>query len=269
MTTWIDSHCHLDLLPPDTYGESWPMRLQALSQEPLEHVLWVAVAFDQAEAFLSAAATVPGVSLSCGVHPNELAEDFLKDFPSVTQLAQAAAPAKIVAIGETGLDYYRTEAKHIAQQQAQFRSQIRAARELNKPLIIHTREAKADTLRILREERAWEVGGVFHCFTEDLDMARQGLDLGFVISFSGIVTFKSAENLREVAKALPKEAILVETDAPYLSPLPHRGKPNRPGWVARVGEFLATLREEPVEDFAAQTKANFYRTFPLATGKIA
>ncbi len=264
MTTWIDSHCHLDLLPSDTYGESWSARLQALSQEPLEHVLWVAVAFEQAEAFLSAAAAVPGVSLSCGVHPNELVEDF----PHVDQLVAAAAAAKIVAIGETGLDYYRTEARHIAQQQAQFRSQIRAARELNKPLIIHTREAKDDTLRILREERAWEVGGVFHCFTEDLDMARQGLDLGFVISFSGIVTFKTAENLREVAKALPKEAILVETDAPYLSPLPHRGKPNRPGWVARVGEFVAALREENSEDFALQTKANFYRTFPLATGKI-
>lgn len=264
MTTWIDSHCHLDLLPSDTYGESWSARLQALSQEPLEHVLWVAVAFEQAEAFLSAAAAVPGVSLSCGVHPNELVEDF----PHVDQLVAAAAAAKIVAIGETGLDYYRTEARHIAQQQAQFRSQIRAARELNKPLIIHTREAKADTLRILREERAWEVGGVFHCFTEDLDMARQCLDLGFVISFSGIVTFKTAENLREVAKALPKEAILVETDAPYLSPLPHRGKPNRPGWVARVGEFVAALREENSEDFALQTKANFYRTFPLATGKI-
>jgi TatD DNase family protein len=265
MTTWIDSHCHLDLLPTDTYGESWAARLQALSQEPLEHVLWVAVAFAQAEAFLQAAAATPGVSLSCGVHPNE----FPENFPSVEQLAQAASAAKIVAIGETGLDYYRSDSQNITQQQAHFRAQIRAARAVKKPLIIHTRDAKDDTLRILREERAWEVGGVFHCFTEDLVMAQQGLDLGFVISFSGIVTFKSAESLRHVAKALPKEAILVETDAPYLSPLPHRGKPNRPGWVAQVGAFLAALREENVEDFAAQTKANFYRTFPLASGKIS
>jgi TatD DNase family protein len=175
-------------------------------------------------------------------------------------LVAAAAHPKVVAIGETGLDYYRLQGD-LEWQRERFRTHIRAARETGKPLIIHTRSAAADTIRIMQEEDAAEAGGVMHCFTESWETAAQAMEMGFHISFSGIVTFKNAGALKEVARRVPLDRLLVETDAPYLAPVPHRGKVNRPGWVRFVAEEVARLREAPFEEIAQATTDNFFRLF--------
>ena len=191
-----------------------------------------------------------------GVHPDQV-EDAS---PKVNDLVERARHAKIVAIGETGLDYFRQNGD-LEWQRARFRTHIRAARECGKPLIIHTREAGEDTLRIMREEGAGRAGGVMHCFTETLELALAAIELDFYISFSGIVTFKNALAIKEVAKTVPLERMLVETDSPYLAPVPQRGKTNEPGWVRHVAEEIARLRGISLETVAAATTGNFFRLF--------
>lgn len=198
----------------------------------------------------------PCVSASIGVHPNANPGSV---FDRAAMLS-AAGHAEVVAIGETGLDYFRSQGD-LAWQQARFREHIRIARELKKPLIIHSREARDDVIRILREESGETVGGVMHCFVDDLETARSAMDMGFYISFSGIVTFRNADPLREVARKMPLERILIETDAPYLAPVPHRGKQNRPAFVRYVAECLADLRGLPLEEIARITTENYYRLF--------
>ena len=200
------------------------------------------------------------LSASIGIHPNtEVVTE-----PQERDLVRQADFPGVVAIGETGLDYYRSRGD-LDWQRDRFRTHIRAAREINKPLIIHCREAKEDVLDILRQEQAPDVGGVMHCFVEDLETARRAMDLNFLISFSGIVTFKNAIELQEVARALPLEAMLVETDSPYLAPVPYRGKPNQPAYVRYVAEHIATLREIDLEQVAAATTVNFNRLFRPAS----
>jgi TatD DNase family protein len=201
----------------------------------------------------------PHVFASVGVHPNEREGHE----PSVEELTRLAGDDRVVAIGETGLDYYRSQGD-MAWQRERFRRHIRAAKASGKPLIVHTREAADDTLRIMREEGAAGIGGVMHCFTESAEVARAALDLNFYISFSGIVTFRNAEALRDVAKQIPQDRLLVETDAPYLAPIPYRGKTNEPAFVRHVAECLATVRQTTPDEIAELTTRNFFTLFRAA-----
>lgn len=222
----------------------------------VSHALCVAVNLENLDRVLALADSHDHLFASVGVHPDEEAGAD----PDCETLVRLASRPRVVAIGETGLDYYRRPDRAPIQQE-RFRAHIAAARITRKPLIVHTRSASADTIAMLRDEGAADVGGVMHCFTESWEVARGALDLGFHISFSGIVTFKSAAELREVAKRVPTDRILVETDAPYLAPVPHRGKTNEPGFVRHVADFLAALRNEDVDAFAAQTTRNFFELF--------
>jgi TatD DNase family protein len=230
--------------------------MQAIKNSHIEHLLCIAIDLEAYPAMLALVADYPQISVSVGVHPNvnEGQE------PSVDELIALGSNDKVIAIGETGLDYFRSTGD-LDWQHQRFRNHINAAKALNKPLIIHTREAKHDTLRILKEENAQEVGGIIHCFTEDWDFAQQALALNFYISFSGIVTFNSAKEIQEVAKKVPVDRFLIETDSPYLAPVPHRGRPNYPIYVRFVAEQLAKLRGVSVEDIAEHSTANFYRLF--------
>lgn len=256
----VDSHCHLDLLDYNALNCNLDDILNQAQAHDVEHLLSVSVELERFESLLEQSLAHQQISVSYGQHPNECPGQI----PSVKLLCEQGQHAKVVAIGETGLDYFRVSGD-ISWQQERFRQHIRAARELQKPLIIHTREARNDTLMILKEERAFEVGGVFHCFTESLDMALAGIDLGFVISFSGIVTFKNATQLQEIARNIPLEQMLVETDCPYLAPMPHRGKTNVPAFVQHTAKYLAKLKECTYEELAQQTTKNFYQIFKLAT----
>jgi TatD DNase family protein len=249
----VDSHCHLDF---DEFRDRIPELLQAMSAAGVEHALCISVTLQDFPRVRALAEAHPRLFATVGVHP---------DYPdagdvAVGELVALADHARIVAVGETGLDYYRLRGD-LSWQRERFRTHIRAARACRKPLVIHTRSAADDTLRIMREEGAAEVGGVMHCFTESLDVALAAVDMGFLISFSGIVTFRNAGPVREVAKALPLEHILVETDSPYLAPVPYRGKVNQPAYVRHVAEEIARLREVSFEEVAAATTANFFRVF--------
>lgn len=252
----VDSHCHLDRLDLTPHGGDLEAALQAARDNGVGHFLCVSIGMANFPEVLRIAREHPDVSASVGMHPNEQEDSE----PDVDRLVALAADPKVVAIGETGLDYFRSEGD-LEWQRDRFRTHIAAARRTGKPLIIHMREATEDTLRILREEGADAVGGVMHCFVEDWDTARAALDLNFHISFSGIVTFNSARALQDVARRLPAERMLVETDSPYLAPVPKRGKPNQPAWVRYVAEFIAGLREEPLEQIAETTSANYFRLF--------
>jgi len=254
----VDSHCHLHMLDDPVAA------VAAARQAGIAHLLTVAVDFDSCPAVVALARRFDDVSAAAGVHPSAQpgSEPTVDDI-----LAQAADPA-VVAVGETGLDYHYNQGD-LEWQRERFRRHIAAARELGKPLIVHTREAREDTVRILREEGAADCGGVIHCFTEDYDTAARCVDLGFYISFSGIVTFRNADSLREVARRIPLERVLIETDSPYLAPVPHRGKPNQPAFVRHVAEQIATLRELPVDEVARVTSDNFYRLFSAAVRPAA
>jgi TatD DNase family protein len=218
----------------------------------------VSVELSSFPAVLALAEAHDNLYASVGVHPDyELDEE-----PGQAQLAALAQHPKVIAIGETGLDYYRLTGD-LEWQRERFRTHIRASRESGKPLIIHTRSAAADTLRIMAEEKAGEIGGVMHCFTESLEVAQAAIDLGFYISFSGILTFKKATSIKEVAQTIPLDKILVETDSPYLAPTPHRGKTNQPAFVKHVAEEIARLRNISVEEVGAATSQNFNRLFKL------
>ena len=253
---FVDSHCHLDRLKLDEQGLE--EALQFARRRGVEHFLCVAVSVNDFDEMFDKVKQFPDVSVSCGVHP--LHQEDACDYE--TLLAKASHPA-VVAIGETGLDYfYSAETKEV--QLTSFVDHIKVANTLKKPLIIHTRDAKDDTLSLLREHKEDDTIGVLHCFTESLDMAEAAIDMGFYISISGIVTFNSADELRAVVKALPLNRLLIETDSPWLAPVPHRGKSNQPGYVVEVAEFIAELKGVTVKELAAITTENFYRLFSHA-----
>lgn len=253
----IDSHCHLNMLDISNREGGLESVFQAANAAGVTHFLCVGVELKTFPDVLRCAEVYPNVYASVGQHPN----DIIHHDPSVEELVKLAENSKVIAIGETGLDYFRTQGDDIAQQQNAFRKHIAAAKQVKKPLIIHTREARVDTIKILQEENAQEVQGVMHCFTEDWEIAKQALDLNFYISFSGIVTFKTAQQIQEVAKKVPADRFLIETDCPYLAPIPMRGKPNEPAYLRYTAEFLAKLRGETFEAIAEYSTANFYRLF--------
>ena len=257
--TLVDSHCHLDRLDLAAHGGSLDAALDAARARGVGRFLCIGISAANAAAVRRLAESHADVYCSVGVHPLDLEPGAE---PALDWLLGELDHPRVVAIGETGLDYhYQPEAASL--QQAGFALHLAAARHTGKPVIVHTREARADTLAMLREADLPQAG-VLHCFTEDWAMARAALDMGYYISLSGIVTFRNAEALREVARRIPADRLLVETDAPYLAPIPHRGKPNLPEYVRDVADFLAGLRGVPYAELAAQTTANFHRLFPLA-----
>ncbi|MDP1773178.1 MAG: TatD family hydrolase [Methylobacter sp.] len=254
----IDSHCHLDRIDLAPYQNDFACFMQEAANCKIEHLLCISIDLEAYPAMLDLVSPYPQISVSVGVHPNsQEGHD-----PSVEELIALGQPDKVIAIGETGLDYFRSEGD-LSWQHQRFRNHINAAKALKKPLIIHTREAKHDALRMLEEEGGHEVGGIIHCFTEDWEFAKKALDLNFYISFSGIVTFNSAKEIQEVAKKVPADRFLIETDSPYLAPVPFRGRPNYPTYVRYVAEKLAELRGTTVEKIAEESSGNFYRLFKL------
>lgn len=256
----VDSHCHLDRLDFTPFGGTLEGVLDHAREQGVGWFLCVSIDMDNAPVVRQLAERHAQVFASVGVHPNEQGIEE----PSEETLAALASHPRIIAIGETGLDYFRSEGD-LEWQRERFRRHIRAALKVGKPLIVHSREAKEDTLKVLAEENAAEVGGVMHCFVDDWATAERAMELGFYISFSGIVTFRSADALREVARRVPLDRLLVETDSPYLAPVPHRGKGNVPGYVRHVAEHIAGLRGLSVEDLAEKTTENFFRLFRAAT----
>jgi TatD DNase family protein len=252
---FVDSHCHLDF---PVLADRLPQVLDAMRAQRVTHALCISVALETLPRVLDLARAHDNLYATVGVHPDQ------KDCPdpTVVELVELAARPKVVAIGETGLDYYWHKGD-LEWQRERFRRHIRAARECGKPLVIHTREAAQDTLTLMREEGAAEVGGVMHCFTESLEVARGAMALGFHISFSGIVTFKNALALKAVAQAVPLDRLLIETDAPYLAPVPHRGRSNEPAWVVHVAEEIARLRNISVEAVAEASSDNYFRLFRI------
>jgi TatD DNase family protein len=250
----VDSHCHLDFpeLQADLAGV-----LERMRDNGVSHALTISTTLETFPAVRRVAQARPNLWCSAGVHPDERRDDHEV---TLEELLAMADDAKVVAIGETGLDYFRVEGD-TEWQRERFRTHIRAARRCGKPLVIHTRASAEDTLRLMREEGAEEVGGVMHCFTEKWEVAEGAMAMGFLISFSGIVTFKNAADLRDVAQRVPLERMLVETDSPYLAPVPHRGKPNQPAFVRHVAEEIARLRGITLEEVARHTTANFFRLF--------
>ncbi|MBC3811006.1 MULTISPECIES: TatD family hydrolase [Undibacterium] len=257
---YVDSHCHINF--PELAARM-PEIMQKMADNGVTHALCVSVDLPDFPQVLALAEQYPHIYASVGVHPDY--EDTPE--PSAEQLVELAQHPRIIAIGETGLDYFRLKGD-LEWQRERFRQHIRASRLSRKPLIIHTRAAAEDTIRILREEGAGTadggVAGVMHCFTESLEVALAAIEMGFYISFSGILTFKSAKDLQAVAKALPLERILIETDSPYLAPMPHRGKMNEPGFVRHVGEFLADIKGVSVTEVQETTTKNFFKLFQFA-----
>ncbi|MBU0500946.1 MAG: TatD family hydrolase [Gammaproteobacteria bacterium] len=252
----IDSHCHLDRVGLGPYDGDFSRFLDRTREAGIGHMLCVSIDMESYPAMVTLVEGAEDISLSVGVHPNE--ED--TESPAPERLAELAQHPQNVAIGETGLDYFHCQGD-LTWQHERFRRHIRAARLCNKPLIIHTRDAREDTLRIMREEGAGQVGGVMHCFTENWEMASQALDMGFYISFSGIITFRNADELRAVAARVPKDRLLIETDSPYLTPAPHRGKPNEPCYLTHMAEKLAGIHGMTTGEMVELTGNNFARLF--------
>ncbi|MEO8003856.1 MAG: TatD family hydrolase [Betaproteobacteria bacterium] len=250
---FVDSHCHINF--PDLAADLSAV-MAAMAANDVTHALCVSVNLETFPQVLSIAERFPNVYASAGVHP----DDRSGEEPTLERLLALSDHPRVVAIGETGLDYYRVEGD-TEWQRERFRTHIRAARQSRKPLIIHTREAAEDTLKVMREESASEIGGVMHCFTESADVARRAMEMNFMISFSGIVTFKNALSLKEVALEVPLDNMLIETDSPYLAPVPYRGKTNQPAYVRYVAEEIARLKNVSVEEVAEATTANFFRLF--------
>ena len=254
----VDSHCHLDALDYEILHENIADVVAKAKARDVKHLLAIGVTLSRFEKAYPELAKFDNVSLACGVHPL----DFEEEPYDAERLLRLAQDPKVIAIGEIGLDYYYS-AENKAAQQAVFASQIDVANQLNKPVIIHTRQAREDTIRLLRDNQAEKCGGVLHCFTENYDMAKQALDLGFYISISGIITFKNAEELRDVVRKLPLDRLLVETDSPYLAPVPYRGKQNQPAYTREVCEYIATLKGVSAEEMAQITTQNFERLFKI------
>src|ERR1035437_10332059 len=250
----VDSHCHLDF--PEL-ADNLDAVFELMHANQVERALCISVTLEDFPRVRKLAETYPNLHASVGVHP-----DYEGVAVTVEQLVALANHLRVVAVGETGLDYFRLKGD-LEWQRERFRTHIRAARECGKPLIIHTRAAAEDTLRIMREEGAREAGGVMHCFTESWEVAEAAMEMGFYISFSGIVTFKNAKALKEVAQRVPLESMLVETDAPYLAPIPHRGKTNQPGYVKHVAIEIARLKGVTLEQVAQKTTNNYYILFNI------
>lgn len=254
----VDSHCHLDCIDLSQFDNQFDNLIQHSTDAGVEHMLCVSIDLKSYPDMLEKVRDYPNISVSAGLHPMaDEADEF-----SVEYLTELASDQKVVAIGETGLDYYYHK-DDPQWQQERFRAHIQVANELDKPLIVHTRDAGDDTLKILQQENAEHCGGVIHCFTETQAFADQVMDLGFMISISGIVTFRNADALRDVAKSLPDDRLLIETDSPYLAPIPYRGKQNQPAYVLHVAETLAEIRNTTVEHIAEISRNNFYRLFDL------
>ena len=251
----VDSHCHIPMLGQDMKVDEVIANAKALG---VEHMLCVSVDLETYPEILSLAEQYDCIYASVGVHPNtSMQEEVTHEI-----LVQLASNNHVIAIGETGLDYFRSEGD-LEWQRERFRTHIRAAKSVNKPLIIHNRKVGEDITRILEEEGADAVGGVMHCFVDDWETAQKAMEMNFYISFSGIVTFKNAKEVQEVAKQVQLDRMLVETDAPYLTPVPYRGKPNQPGYTRYVAEFIAALRDTTLEHVAEQTTANFFKLFNI------
>lgn len=254
---YVDSHCHLSF--PELLGKIEDIRADMAAAQ-VDRALVICTTLEEFEEVHGLAMRYDNFWASAGVHPDN--EEVLE--PSVDDLVALAARPKVIAIGETGLDYYRLNGRTVADmewQRERFRVHIRAGIATGKPLVIHTRSASADTLAVLREEGQGRATGVFHCFTETMDVARAALDLGFMISFSGILTFKTAADLREVARFVPLDRCLIETDSPYLAPVPYRGKTNTPAQVPYVARQIAELKNVSEEEVASQTSSNFEKLF--------
>ncbi len=254
---FIDSHCHLDRLDLKPYQNDFSIFMQEAKQQQIQKMLCIAIDLESYPAMVQLVNDYPEIFLSVGVHPN--VHDGKE--PTAQDLLELAENNKVIAIGETGLDYFRSTGD-LTWQHQRFKTHIQVAKTVQKPLIIHTREAGTDALTVLANEGAKEVGGIIHCFSEDWAFAEQALELDFYISFSGIVTFKNALAIQEVAQKVPADRFLIETDSPYLAPTPFRGKPNYPQYVSHVAKKLAELRGTSVEEIATQSTANFHRLFP-------
>lgn len=253
----VDSHCHLDSLDYEKLHKNIDDVVEKAQQRDVQYMLAVATTLPGFKNMRELIGKRDNIAFSCGIHPLNLDEGY-----DVEELTRLAAAPDVVALGETGLDYYYQQ-ENAALQREIFREHIRIGRQVNKPVIVHTRSAREDTLSILKEENVQDCGGVLHCFTEDKETATALLDLGMYISFSGIVTFRNAEQIREAARIVPLDRILVETDSPYLAPVPHRGKENQPAYVRDVAEYMAVLKGVSVEELAQQTTRNFAKLFHI------
>ncbi len=256
----VDSHCHLDRL--EQSPEQLKETIQFAQQRGIEHFLCVSVSVREFSEMLDKVLGFDSVSVSCGVHPLHQ-----EDACSYGELLNCAQHERVVAVGETGLDYFYSNDTKDVQQQS-FIDHIRVANELRKPLIIHTRDAREDTIKLLEQHKAEHTKGVLHCFTESWGMAKIAIDMGFYISISGIITFKSADELRDVVRQIPLEKLLVETDSPWLAPVPYRGKQNQPGYVLEVAEYVAQLKGVSLKELAEITTKNFYDLFPLSKRQL-
>ncbi len=258
----VDSHCHLDGLDYDVLHKDVSDVLAKAAARDVKFMLAVATTLPGYQAMVELIGDRPNVAYSCGVHPLNQEQPY--DF---AELRKLAADQRVIAMGETGLDYfYQKETKE--QQQASFREHIRIGRDLNKPVIVHTRDAREDTLAILKEEQVEGCGGVLHCFTEDRETAAKLLDMGFYISFSGIATFRNAESIREAARYVPLDRMLVETDSPYLAPVPFRGKENQPAYTRDVAEYMAVVKGVSIEQMAEATTQNFSNLFHVPLSRL-
>ncbi|WP_288062563.1 TatD family hydrolase [Rodentibacter caecimuris] len=254
----VDSHCHLDALDYDNLHKNIADVVEKAQKRDVKHMLAIGVTLSRFEKAYDLLNPFENISLACGVHPL----DFEEEPYDAERLFRLAQDKKVIAIGEIGLDYYYSADNKVAQQDI-FASQIDIANQLNKPVIIHTRSAGDDTISMLRKHQAEKCGGVIHCFTETLDFAKKALDLGFYISCSGIITFKNAEAIREAIRYVPTDRLLVETDSPYLAPVPYRGKENQPAYTREVCEYVAALKGISLEEFAQITTQNFERLFKI------
>lgn len=255
----IDSHCHLDRINLDPYSGDLTGAINAAQARGIQQMLCISISLSNIQTVIDIAQQHPSVLASVGVHPCDVKEGTA----TFEQLIQWAEQPKVVALGETGLDYhYETESK--ALQHESFAMHLEAGAKTKLPIVVHTREARDDTIALIKAHGSMESAGVLHCFTEDWDMAKRALDLNYYISISGIVTFKNAEQIRDVVRKMPLDRLLVETDSPYLAPVPYRGKPNEPRYVREVAEFVAEVKGIPFETLAQHTTENFYRLFSRA-----
>ncbi|WP_417223166.1 TatD family hydrolase [Amphritea sp.] len=260
---FVDSHCHLDRLDLSVRNNDLQLVMDAAAAKQVSRMLCVAIELQQLPEMLQTVKQFDNVFASAGVHPLHVAEGM----PEIDDLIAYAADPRVVALGETGLDYYYQQ-DTIAQQQESFIRHLKASTATRLPVIVHTRDAREDTLSLLRQYADSDVGGVLHCFTENWQMAREAMDLNYMISFSGIITFRNAAELREVVRQVPMENLLIETDSPYLAPVPYRGKPNEPQYVVEVAQCVADIKGLRIEEVAEITSHNFERMFNkvVATG---
>lgn len=264
---FVDSHCHLDMLDLNDFDQSMDKVIDQAKAHNVTEMLSISVDLDSFPRVLATAKDYPNVYASVGLHPCHAPDSMI----SVDELVKLADDPDVIAIGETGLDYYMNDGtcpreEDFEWQKHRFRTHIQAGIATNKPLVIHTRDAKEDTLKILEQENASQCGAIMHCFVEDIPTAEKALELGFYISFSGIVTFKNARSIQEVAAMVPDNRLLIETDSPYLAPVPMRGKKNQPAYVSYIAEFLSELRNCSVEHIARNTRDNYFRLFNLNSG---